>query len=593
MNSIKRTASPSGLGSARQGTADRVRHGFRSASRWTILIYFGLLAFFGLFFLLPIAVAVRGAFLDQTGGLTFEYIIEVFRNPIYLEGFVNAVRLAIGSTLGAFLLAAPLAWISQRFEFPLKGLLSAFLLLPMMLPPFVGAIGFRRLFGQEGAVNAVLHTVGLLGPNQVIDWFGAGREWGIVSLNALHLYPILYLNLVAALANVDPALLEASANLGCIGLRRTWRITLPLVMPGVFAGGSIVFIWAFTELGVPLMFDYYRVTPVQIFNGLSTIDSNPFPYALVTVTLFGSALIYLAIRIFTGPPPPPMVGRGGHTGQMIHLPGIKGLLCTSFFLLVSAVAILPQLGVVLVSFSKDWYRTILPHALTLQHYSYALGDNLTVPAIRNSLVYASLSTLLDLLLGVSLAWLITRTKIFGRTLLDALAMLPLAVPGLILAFGYLALTRPGNLLSFLNPGGNPLILLVLAYAVRRIPFVVRSATAGFQQASVTLEEAAQSVGATPYRALMRITLPLIAANLFSGAILAFAFAMLEVSDSLLLAQKQVDYPIAKAIYELSNILGEGRYLAAALGVWAMVFLGLTIAVASRFIGARLGTLFRG
>jgi len=364
-------------------------------------------------------------------------------------------------------------------------------------------------------------------------------------------------------------------------------------MPGVFAGGSIVFIWAFTELGVPLMFDYYRVTPVQIFNGLSTLDSNPFPYALVTVTLLGSALIYLAIRIITGPLPPPMVGRGGHTGQMIYLPGNKGLFCTCFFLLVSAVALLPQLSVALVSFSKDWYRTILPHALTLQHYAYALGDNLTVPAIRNSLVYASLSTLLDLLLGVSLAWLITRTRIFGRTLLDALAMLPLAVPGLILAFGYLALTRPGNLLSFLNPGGNPLILLVLAYAVRRIPFVVRSATAGFQQASVTLEEAAQSVGATPYRALMRITLPLIAANLFSGAILAFAFAMLEVSDSLLLAQKQADYPIAKAIYELSNILGEGRYLAAALGVWAMVFLGLTIAVASRSIGARLGTLFRG
>jgi iron(III) transport system permease protein len=172
-------------------------------------------------------------------------------------------------------------------------------------------------------------------------------------------------------------------------------------------------------------------------------------------------------------------------------------------------------------------------------------------------------------------------------------MLPLAVPGLILAFGYLALTRRGSPLNFLDPTRNPLILLVLAYAVRRIPFVVRSAVAGFQQASVTLEEAAQSVGASPLRALTRITLPLIMANLLSGALLAFAFAMLEVSDSLLLAQKQADYPIAKAIYELSNILGEGRYLAAALGVWAMIFLGLTIAAASRLIGARLGALFRG
>jgi iron(III) transport system permease protein len=558
----------------------------------TLALYFVVLAFFSVFFVLPIAIAVRGAFLDQTGALTLDYLGEVFRNPIYLEGFTNALKLAVGSTVLAFSIAAPLAWISERFEFPAKRLLSGFLLLPMMLPPFVGAIGFRQIFGQEGAVNAVLRTVGWLGQNQVIDWLGSGREWGIILLNALHLYPILYLNLVAALANVDPALLEAAENLGCSGLRRAWRVTVPLVMPGIFAGGTIVFIWAFTELGVPLMFDYYRVTPVQIFNGLSDIDSNPFTYALVAVTLIGSALIYLAIRLLVGKPPPAMPGRGGHAGQIVVLEGLRGYMCSFFCLAICALALLPQLGVVLVSFSKDWYRSILPQSFTLQHYVFALGNQLTVPSIQNSLVYASLSTLVDLLLGVVIAYLITRTRIFGRWLLDSLAMLPLAVPGLILAFGYLALTRRGSFLSVLDPARNPLILLVLAYAVRRIPYVVRSAAAGFEQASVTLEEAAQSLGASPFRALIRITLPLIMANLFSGCILAFAFAMLEVSDSLVLAQKQADYPIAKAIYELSNILGEGRYLAAALGVWAMVFLGLTIAAASRSIGVKLGALFR-
>jgi iron(III) transport system permease protein len=565
--------------------------GFR-VSRVTLALYFGVLAFFGLFFVLPIAIAVRGAFLDQTGALTLDYFGEVFRNPIYLEGFTNALRLGVGSTLLAFAIAAPLAWISERFEFPAKHALSALLLLPMMLPPFVGAIGFQQIFGQEGAANALLRAIGWLGQHQVIDWLGAGREWGIILLNALHLYPILYLNLVAALANVDPVLLEAAENLGCSGLRRAWRITVPLVMPGIFAGGSIVFIWSFTELGVPLMFDYYRVTPVQIFNGLSDIDSNPFTYALVAVTLIGSALIYLLIRLLVGKPSPAMPGRGGHAGQITPLAGVQGLLCSAFFLAICALALLPQLGVILVSFSKDWYRTILPQSFTLEHYVSALGNHLTVPAIQNSLIYASLSTAVDLLLGVIIAYLITRTKIFGRSLLDALAMLPLAVPGLILAFGYLALTRPGSFLNFLDPARNALILLVLAYAVRRMPYVVRSAAAGFQQASVTLEEAAQSLGASPFRALKRITLPLIMANLFSGGILAFAFAMLEVSDSLILAQKQADYPIAKAIYELSNILGEGRYLAAALGVWAMVFLGLTIAAASRSIGAKLGALFR-
>jgi iron(III) transport system permease protein len=595
MKAIFRSREPKGEASPAGRIVHRV-FGFRlrgsGFSRVTLALYFGVLAFFGLFFVLPIAMAVRGAFLDQSGALTLDYLREVFRNPIYLEGFANALRLAVGSTLLAFSIAAPLAWISERFEFPAKRALSALLLLPMMLPPFVGAIGFRQIFGQEGAANALLRAVGWLGQSQVIDWLGAGREWGIISLNALHLYPILYLNLIAALANVDPVLLEAAENLGCTGLRRAWRVSVPLVMPGIFAGGSIVFIWAFTELGVPLMFDYYRVTPVQIFSGLSDIDSNPFTYALVAVTLIGSALIYFFIRLLVGKPPPATPGRGGHAGQRTALGGARGLLCSSFFLAICALALLPQLGVILVSFSKDWYRTILPQSFTLQHYVLALGNHLTVPAIQNSLVYASLSTVLDLLLGVTIAYLITRTKILGRSLLDALAMLPLAVPGLILAFGYLSLTRRGSLLNFLDPARNPLVLLVLAYAVRRIPYVVRSAAAGFQQASVTLEEAAQSLGAAPIRALTRITLPLIMANLFSGAILAFAFAMLEVSDSLVLAQKQADYPIAKAIYELSNILGEGRYLAAALGVWAMAFLGLTIAAASRLIGAKLGALFR-
>ncbi len=122
--------------------------------------------------------------------------------------------------------------------------------------------------------------------------------------------------------------------------------------------------------------------------------------------------------------------------------------------------------------------------------------------------------------------------------------------------------------------------------------MVRSAVAGFQQTSITLEEAAQNLGATPLRALRRITLPLIAANLLAGALLAFSFAMLEVSDSLILAQKQQDYPITKAIYELFQLLGSGTAIASALGVWAMVFLGVCLLGASLMLGKKLGAIFR-
>jgi iron(III) transport system permease protein len=171
-------------------------------------------------------------------------------------------------------------------------------------------------------------------------------------------------------------------------------------------------------------------------------------------------------------------------------------------------------------------------------------------------------------------------------------MLPLAVPGLVLAVGYLSMTQEGRFFAWLNPSADPTLLLMIAYAMRRLPYIVRSAVAGLQQTSVALEEAALNLGATPRRVLSRITLPLVSANLVAGGLLAFSFAMLEVSDSLVLAQKQQHYPITKAIYELFQLIGDGRFLASALGVWAMVFLGVTLLLANRTLGRRLGVLFR-
>lgn len=548
--------------------------------------------FFGLFFLWPIAETLKGAFVSADGTFTAAFVIEVFRNPVYLEGLANAFLLALASLGLTMVIAIPLALLADRFTFPGKGLLTAMLLVPMILPPFVGAIGIRQILGQEGALNALLIALGLADANQPVDWLGNGQFWGIVLLNALHLYPILYLNVAAALANIDPAMEEAAENLGCVGLRRFFRITFPLIMPGLFAGGTLVFIWAFTELGVPLMFDYSRVTSVQIFNGIKDIGGNPFPFALVAVMMASSTLIYLAGKL--------VFGRGGHAmmtkGNSMAAARRTGwgmsLFCIVLFSLVIFLAMLPHIGVILVAFSSDWYASILPTGWTLEHFQAALGHNLTLPSIENSLKYAALSTIVDVVLGIAIAYVVVRTKLVGRGLLDAMAMLPLAVPGLVLAFGYLAMTQPEKLFAFMNPAIDPLLILVIAYSVRRLPFVVRSAVAGFQQTSVTLEEAAHNLGCPPLRTLRRVTLPLIAANLLAGALLAFSFAMLEVSDSLILAQRQQDFPITKAIFELYQLLGEGHFIASALGVWAMAFLGISILGVNLILGKKLGALFR-
>ena len=557
-----------------------------------IILTTAVALFFGVFFLFPVVMVIGEAFVDKEGGFTSAYVVQIFANPVYLEGLWNALLLGVTSTFAALLIAFPLALFTHRYRFPLKGPLSALILVPLVLPPFVGAVGVKQMLGVKGALNAFLEKLGMMDPAAPIDWLGEGRFWGIVIMNALHLYPILYMNIAASLAHLDPAMEEAAQNLGCSPWRRLRRITMPLTMPGIFAGGSIVFIWSFTELGVPLVFDYSRVAPVQIYDGLKDLESNPFPYALVAVMLVISSAVFLLSkallgrsRLGTAPRP-----KGRQTEKVLR--GAKGWLLTALFLGVFLLASLPHLGVILLSMATDWYGTILPEQLTGAHYDEALGHPLVVPSIQNSLLYASGAMLVDLLLGLAIAWVIVRSTIRGRALLDALVMLPLAVPGLVLAFGYLALAQEGRAFSFLvGANGNPVILLVIAYAVRRLPYVVRAAVAGLQQSNVTLEEAALSLGATPMRMMRRIALPLLSANLLAGGILAFAFAMLEVSDSLILAQQAEHFPITKAIYALLNTLGNGYELASALGVWAMVFLGISIVGAVSLAGKR-GGLFR-
>ncbi len=566
----------------------------RNTSAW---IVFGFALFvFGALFLWPLFSVVQGGFFVD-GQFTLRYIAGVFRNPIYAEGLFNSLRLGLGTTSLALLIALPLAWLANKYDFPAKGILGGLVLVPMILPPFVGAIGFQQILGQYGALNAALN----LGP---VDWLGRGRYWGVVSLQALALYPIMYLNVLAALANVDHAMNEAAENLGCSGFRKFRRITLPLIMPGVFAGGTIVFIWSFTELGTPLIMNYTRCASVQVYDALLEIGSNPFPFALVVVMLATSVTLYAISKALFGRQAHAMTSKAATTFTATRVRGARGWLVALPFILVISVALLPHFGVILTSLSPPgaWYRTVLPETLSGVNYAEALGHNMTLLSIRNSLFYSVLAVTFNAMFGVAIAFVVVRSNLRVRGFLDALAMLPLAVPGLVMAFGYLsissflsnveAIKESPFWLNLFDVRNNPTLFLVVAYSMRRLPYMVRSAVAGLQQTSVSLEEAAANMGAPPLVSIRRVTLPLITANLIAGALLAFAFSMLEVSDSLMLAQRQDFYPITKTIYELFQLIGTGKYVAAALGVWAMVFLAVTIVGSSLILGRKLGALFR-
>ena len=546
------------------------------------LFFSVVVAFLAVFLLLPVWTVVET-------GCHFDLISEIFHNKIYVDGLINSFKLALVTTFGVFVISLSLALIYDKFDFPGKELCSALMLIPMILPPFVGALGFQQLLGYYGIINTLLENMGFAR----IDFLsGEYKFWSVCAIEMLHLYPIFYLNLVTALGNIDPALNESAANLGAGKLRRFFKIQLPMMRPGILAGGSLVLVWSFTELGTPLMFGYNRVTPVQILNGLNELETNPLPYALVVIMLTLSAVMYIASRLLFGGST--QVATKGTLGSSAKkLTSWRGYLALGAFLLVTFVAALPHGILILCAFFKRYYNSLLPTGFTLEYFDSALSNSLVLPSIMNSLRYSILAMIIAICVGILIALASCRWKLKGSRAADLLAMLPMAVPGVVIAFGFLSMSVKYSWAhAIFNPIENPLWLLATAYAVRRIPYVVRAVSSGLEQTPEELENAARNFGAGPLRVLAKITLPLVAANILVGGLFAFSFSMLEVSDSLILAQKSQFFPITRALFELSQILGSGPGIACAFGVWAMLFLAATLAAASIMLGKKIGSIFK-
>jgi len=568
------------------------RRAHRLVLSWDLLFLAVLCLFFVAFLFYPVSYIVRGAFLVENR-LTFELFRLLWRNTGYRIAMLNSLAIGVAVVALTSVIALALALPMSRYAFRGKTLLSALMLVPMILPPFVGAIGIQQILTRYGSLNLLLMRCGLIDAHHPIDWLGEHRFWGVVLLESLHLYPILYLNILAALSNMDATLEEAAQNLGARGWRLFRDITFPLILPGYFAGAIIVFIWAFTDLGTPLIFGYREVVPVKIFDLVDEAESNPIGYALVLMVLLITVIVFVVSRRATH-------GRAAIHGQDAHATlaptsrerpagAMRALLIYALMLGVTLAAMIPHLGVFLKSTAARWSISILPEEYTLHYYSLVFRHPVSLSSIRMSLLLSLLSTAADLALGFLIAYYLLRKRIRGRVLLDIFAMLPLALPGIILAFGYISCFAG---VPLLDPRENPILLLVVAYGVRRLPFTVRAAVAGFEQTSITYEEASANLGARPGTTIRRILIPLIFPNLVAGGVLAFAFAMLEVSESLMLAMQRRYYPIAKAIYTMVGRIDDGPFVASAMGMLGMGLLLGCFLLASRFLGRRLGEVFR-
>ena len=525
-----------------------------------------VLAFLLVFLIIPVALVIYTAFVDQDGAITLGHFATFFGQSLFKEAFFNSLVVALASVVVASLIAVPLAYLTVRFEFRGAALIQTLGVLPLVMPPFVGAVALQLIFGRNGSVNLLLD-----------QWFGFKIPImeglvGVVFVESIHYFPFILLNLVAAMRNIDSAMEESAQNLGARGFRLFRRVIFPLAMPGFLAGAALVFVKVFDDLGTPLVMGVTNMLAPQAYLRITSVGiDDPMGYVIsVLMIAFSIFALWLAARMTQGRDYATLQ-KGGGGLQRRRLGRWESALAYGWIALVLAVVLAPHLALLLMSFAQVWSYSVLPDAFTLQHYQTVFTDARHM--IGNTLLYCGLAAGLDVTIGVAIAWLILRTSLPGRRWLDSLASVALAIPGLVLAIGYLRLFKGVNIPFTDSPVVTSWVLIMLAYAVRRLPYALRACMAALQQVHLSLEEAAQSLGATRWRTVRRVMVPLMAGGILAGFVTSFITAAVELSATILLTSTESHAPMSYGIY-LYMQSASGRGPGAALGVLAVVVVAL-------------------
>jgi iron(III) transport system permease protein len=541
-----------------------------------------LLAILIAFILYPVLSVLWISLSDDQSNLTLLHFANFFRRPLFREALWNTLWSGLLVVAFSALLALPLAYVLARYEFRGKLLLQTAATLPLVIPPFVGAVALQLILGRSGMVNLLL-----------MDLFDISIPFmegltGVVLVQTLHFFPFILLNTVVSLANIDSSLEEAAQNLGCHGLRLFRRVTLPLMLPGFIAGSLLTFIRAIDDLGTPLMLNYKNLLAPQAYLRITTIgmdDVDGYVVCVALVVLSLAALLaarkYLSLAEYaTLQSAAPVIRRlQGKTMVIVWL--VIGL--------VLGTSLLPHIGIALLSFAKVWSFSLLPSTYTLGNYHEIL---FRVPHfVINTLIYTLLAAALDIVLGASIAFLLLRTRVPGRNFLDAIATMPLAIPGVVLAVGYLRVFHGWDFPGLGAPLTSSWLILVIAYTMRRLPYTVRACYAALQQVHVSLEESAQNLGANRLSTFIKITLPMIGGGLIAGGLIAFITSCVELASTIMLVPRIELGPISYGIYlYMQSPLGRGA--GAALGVVAIIIVSVGTYLTHRIFGGRAGSAFR-
>ncbi len=504
---------------------------------------------------------------------TVEYVITGVNHGILLNSLINATFV---TTVATFL-GIVVAFVLARYSFPGRTLVRILAMIPLFVTPFVNAYVISILFGPQGPISWI--TQALFGFKIWIKGLA-----GVALAQTMAFYPIVYMNAYSSFINIDPSMEEQAENLGSKGLKLFLSVTLPLALPGIVAGSILVFIFSLEDLGAPIVFQESRLMSYQIYSSFTSETGvvSPEIAALGFVMLFIAVLGFIAIRSYVGMRSYAMISRGGRWTIRERRLGPLGL-AVVYFVLVPLIIFtaLPQIGVVLLAFN-----IIPPSGFTFQwdkatpqYFLQIFEDPRIFIYIRNTLTYALAAVAIAVTIAIMIAYSVSRVKIKVVTpTLDTLSTIPLAIPGLVIALGYYFFYStffPG---TPLDPTTGPTvfqawIVLIIAYSIRKLPFVTRSVFAGFQQIHHALEEAALNLGASRSKVIFGVVMPMIFTYILSGAIIGFIYITTEVSTSITIGG--LNSQQAPMTFFMMNVYKgttpKGVQLAASMGVLLILF----------------------
>jgi iron(III) transport system permease protein len=570
----------------------------RKSVNYTLMIAaMALLLFFVLFPLITV-------FFESVwnNGFTLNKFKAFFENAWLRKSLVMSFKISFASVIMTSLVGIPLAYILVRTDLPGKGFFKTLILIPLIIPPFMGAFAFIYLFGMSGSFNMLLMKIfGFAQPlfNIYTEWeipLLGNIPWAVVLVQTLHLYPLVYLNVLSSLCTIDPSVEESARSMGATGLKLFTSVTFPLILPGYFAGIILVFIWTFSDLGTPIMLGYHKTIAadayvrIMAYQDISMGVVESVIMALVSIAALIASKQYLSIKSFRA------VSSGiAYSALVKPIKGMRKYLALTFVSLIVFFSILPNIAIIVASFAKYWSMSILPNVYTLDHFRTVFESLGLRTSIYISILYSVIATFFGILIGVLIAYILLRTDVWGKGVLDVLAILPFAVPGTVMAIAYMRFFNfavggvPLYMAVWMTPLG-PLCLLPLVHTFRRLPYSVRASYASLLSVDKTIEEASENLGGTRFYTFRKITLPLILIGVIAGGMLTFVNVMTELSTTVFLSPPSV-MPMTLKIFGYVEG-GGGLGDAAALGSIMILITMFFMVLINRVLGEKVGGMFR-